>query len=221
MQKHRLLEQALPSLFPFSLPSPPPLFAPATQASSVWTDRREPCERGCLPSLYVCVWLVNTLTSTAPIRSPIICMWSPADICEQWERNLSFSSADVRGPGLRDEPLRTSAWEAKRFPAKWTNRSLQPRLITSYIFQAVTTYRVSSDRYMYLPHRKLYIRNSQPINNNTSHTPNSSSTKNQVDEEPLCGSATSKSLFIYLFIYLIDGTTYILFLNTLVTLGVP
>ena len=24
-------------------------------------------------------------------------------------------------------------------------------------------------------------------------------TKNQVDEEPLCGSATSKSLFIYLF----------------------
>ena len=26
MQKHRLLEQALPSLFPFSLPPPPPLF---------------------------------------------------------------------------------------------------------------------------------------------------------------------------------------------------
>ena len=50
-----------------------------------------------LPSLYVCVWLVNTLTSTAPIGSPIICMWSPADICEQWERNLSFGSADVRG----------------------------------------------------------------------------------------------------------------------------
>ena len=32
MQKHRLLEQALPSLFPFSLPPPPPPFAPATQA---------------------------------------------------------------------------------------------------------------------------------------------------------------------------------------------
>ena len=29
--------------------------------------------------------------------------------------------------------------------------------------------------------------------------PNSSSTKNQVDEEPLSGCATSKSLFIYLF----------------------
>ena len=28
--------------------------------------------------------------------------------------------------------------------------------------------------------------------------PNSSSTRNQVDEEPLCGCATSKSLFIYL-----------------------
>ena len=27
-----------------------------------------------LPSLYVCVWLVNTLTSTAPIGSPIIYM---------------------------------------------------------------------------------------------------------------------------------------------------
>ena len=27
-----------------------------------------------LPSLYVCAWLVNTLTSTAPIGSPIICM---------------------------------------------------------------------------------------------------------------------------------------------------
>ena len=31
--------------------------------------------------------------------------------------------------------------------------------------------------------------------------PNSSSTRNQVDEEPLCGYATSKSLFIYLFIF--------------------
>ena len=31
--------------------------------------------------------------------------------------------------------------------------------------------------------------------------PNSNSTRNQVDEEPLCGCATSKSLFNYLFIY--------------------
>ena len=29
--------------------------------------------------------------------------------------------------------------------------------------------------------------------------PNSNSTRNQVDEEPLCGFATCKSLFIYLF----------------------
>ena len=29
--------------------------------------------------------------------------------------------------------------------------------------------------------------------------PNFNSTKNQVDEEPLCGCATSKSLYIYLF----------------------
>ena len=64
-----------------------------------------------LQSLYVCVWLVNTLTSAASIGSLVICMWSPADICEQWERNLSFSSADVRGAGTRDETLRTSAWE--------------------------------------------------------------------------------------------------------------
>ena len=34
------------------------------------------------------------------------------DICEQWERKLSFGSVDVRGAGTRDEPLRTSAWEA-------------------------------------------------------------------------------------------------------------
>ena len=66
-----------------------------------------------LQSLYVSVWLFNTLTSTAPIGSSIICMWSPADICEQWERNLSFGSADVRGAGTRDEPPRTSAWEAR------------------------------------------------------------------------------------------------------------
>ena len=33
--------------------------------------------------------------------------------------------------------------------------------------------------------------------------PNSTSTSNQVDEEPLCGCATCKSLFIYLFIYFI------------------
>ena len=47
-------------------------------------------------------------------------MSSPADICEQWERNLPFSSADVRGAGTRDEPLRTSACEASRrdFPAR-------------------------------------------------------------------------------------------------------
>ena len=32
--------------------------------------------------------------------------------------------------------------------------------------------------------------------------PNINSTMNQVDEEPLCGCTTSKSLFIYLFIYL-------------------
>ena len=32
--------------------------------------------------------------------------------------------------------------------------------------------------------------------------PNSNSTRNQVDEEPLCGCATCKSLFIHLFIYL-------------------
>ena len=37
--------------------------------------------------------------------------------------------------------------------------------------------------------------------------PNSNSTRNQVDEEPLCGCATCKSLFIYLFIYLFKSVT--------------
>ena len=41
-------------------------------------------------------------------------MRSPAVICEQWERNLSFSSADVREAGMRDAPLRMSAREARR-----------------------------------------------------------------------------------------------------------
>ena len=75
-----------------------------------------------LQSLYVCVWLVNTLTSTAPIGSPIICVWFPADICEQWERNLSFSSADVRGEGTRDARLRMSAGEAILLLTFWTLR---------------------------------------------------------------------------------------------------
>ena len=65
-----------------------------------------------LQSLNVRVWLVNTLTPSAPDRSSIICMWSPADICEQWERNFCFGSADVRRAGTHDKPLRTSAWEA-------------------------------------------------------------------------------------------------------------
>ena len=78
-----------------------------------------------LQSLYVCVWLVNTLTSTAPIGSLIICMWSPADICEQWERNLSFSSADVCGAGMHDKPLRTSTWEAR---STWTCNPCGPLL---------------------------------------------------------------------------------------------
>ena len=45
-------------------------------------------------------------------------MRSPAVICEQWERNLSFSSADVREAGTRNEPLRTSAWEATNYKAR-------------------------------------------------------------------------------------------------------
>ena len=71
-----------------------------------------------LRSLYVCVWLVNTLNSSAPTGSPTICMWSLADICEQWERNLSLGSADVRGAGTRFEPLRMSAWEVTKVVTK-------------------------------------------------------------------------------------------------------
>ena len=35
--------------------------------------------------------------------------------------------------------------------------------------------------------------------------PNSNSTRNQVDEEPLCGCATSKSLFIYFYYFIFWG----------------
>ena len=37
---------------------------------------------------------------------------------------------------------------------------------------------------------------------------NSNSTRNQVDEEPLCGCTSCKSLFIYLFIYVNEGIIY-------------
>ena len=42
-----------------------------------------------LQTLYACVWLVNTLTSTVPIGSLIVSTSAPADICEQWKRNLT------------------------------------------------------------------------------------------------------------------------------------
>ena len=45
------------------------------------------------------------------------------------ERNLSFSSADVRGVGTRDQTLRTSAWEAtfKRTPLKYGHFTMSLR----------------------------------------------------------------------------------------------
>ena len=92
-----------------------------------------------LPSLCVCVWLVNTLTSTAPIEPPIICMWCPADICEQWERNLSFGLADVSGAGTRDESLRTSAWEATGARAYRSDSVRRLLLVMRFLITKVTT----------------------------------------------------------------------------------
>ena len=40
-------------------------------------------------TLYCVVWLVNTLTSTMPIGSPIVSTWATVDICEQWARNIT------------------------------------------------------------------------------------------------------------------------------------
>ena len=42
--------------------------------------------------------------------------------------------------------------------------------------------------------------------------PNSNSTRNQVDEEPLCGCATSKSLFIYYLFMWIFGKNIVVHL---------
>ena len=50
--------------------------------------------------------------------------------------------------------------------------------------------------------------------------PNSNSTRNQVDEEPLCGCATSKSLFIY-FIHLNGRHTLTKNLNNIANLRFP
>ena len=74
--------------------------------------------------MYVCVWLVRNLISTAQIASPIICMISPAVICDQCKRNLSFSLADDLGAGTRDAPLRMSAGDA-------TSPSLSASLLKS------------------------------------------------------------------------------------------
>ena len=80
--------------FPSLLPPPPPflfvlLFSQlsgrtraetlATQATNAYLLDSRPEQKSVvtyhtLPSLYMCVWLVNTSTSTAPIGSPIICM---------------------------------------------------------------------------------------------------------------------------------------------------
>ena len=51
----------------------------ATQATNAYLLDSRPEQKSVvmyhtLPSLYVCVWLVNTSTSTAPTGSPIICM---------------------------------------------------------------------------------------------------------------------------------------------------
>ena len=66
-----------------------------------------------LQSLYVCVWLVNTLTSTAPIGSPIICMWSPSDICKEFI-GKQFIFLFSRHSWCRNawRTPRTPAWEA-------------------------------------------------------------------------------------------------------------
>ena len=113
-----------------------------------------------LQSLYVCVWLVNTLTSTAPIGSPIICMWSPADICEQWERNLSFG-ADVRGAGTRNEPLRTSVFEQPNLAAfrfLWLSDSNLPGWPVQLIREVSLRFHFrssSSSTHIYLALRRL------------------------------------------------------------------
>ena len=44
----------------------------------------------------------------------LACQHFDFNICEQWERNLSFSSADISTTGTCDEPLRMSVWEAMR-----------------------------------------------------------------------------------------------------------
>ena len=49
--------------------------------------------------------------------------------------------------------------------------------------------------------------------------PNSNSTSNQVDEEPLCGSATSKSLFIYSYLFTTIYGSYSSYNTALLTIS--
>ena len=124
-----------------------------------------------LQSLYVCVWHVNTLTSIAPIGSPTICMWSPADICEQWVRNLSFSSTDVRGAGTRDKPLRTSVLEASDSlccqqlgpEAHWFLYNKWFLCFTRYTFQLYNKNRVCKQLYLLYTFNLDYWPKCQPV----------------------------------------------------------
>ena len=67
-----------------------------------------------LRSLYICVWLVNTLTSTADWISNNLHVISSRYL-QTMGKELSFSSADVHGARTHDEQLRTSVWEAKYY----------------------------------------------------------------------------------------------------------
>ena len=51
---------------------------------------------------------------TCHIESMLIGLFRQRQLAD--ERKWLFVSADVRGAGTRDEPLRTSAWEAKGGP---------------------------------------------------------------------------------------------------------
>ena len=86
-----------------------------------------------LPSLYVCVWLVNTLTSTAQIGSPIICTWAPADICEQWQGNLTtrFSRRLWGSPLAGAERGRAVGRKGKR-EWDWGERVRDPFLLPRF-----------------------------------------------------------------------------------------
>ena len=67
------------------------------------------------PRVMISVFSQHVIGFTCHNESMLIGLFRQRQFAD--ERKLLFVSADIRGVGTRDEPLRTSAWEANGYEA--------------------------------------------------------------------------------------------------------